>query len=180
MLSMGDCVARQTASTKIKREDFVGFIYSLPLHEQEALVELARVTVKEMRDLDNVDHSALDEYHKMRRQHNEENELDSLFTRYALALSFFERWVRRGITSEREIAVALKGYGGEGSREQVSHEPSHLSHASVVTLCAVTTRGKSSTGYVSRLRCGLSVLAGRTGLPLGALQRIRWSGALLS
>lgn len=139
MLDLGDCVARRKAATRVVRQDFVGYIYSLPPHEQEALVELARVTVKEMRDIDHADHAALDEYHKMRRKVNEENELDALFTRYALALSFFERWTKRGINMVSEIAATLKGYGSEGVREQVPVCLSHtieLLHATVQQQCA--------------------------------------------
>ncbi|KAL1511680.1 hypothetical protein AB1Y20_004970 [Prymnesium parvum] len=54
----------------------------------------------------------------MRRQKNEDDALDALFSRYALALSFFERWVKRGITTEREMESTLKGYGKEGECEQ--------------------------------------------------------------
>ena len=82
-------------SAKVEEKDSVAYIYSLPAREQEALVvELVRVTVTEMRDTDHADHHAMDEYHKQRRKMNEEDELDALFTRYAFALSFFERWVK--------------------------------------------------------------------------------------
>jgi len=78
---------------------YLGWFHGLPPHEQEALVELARLTVAEMRDIDRADHAELDQYHKARRKANEANELDALFTRYALALSFFERWQKRGVES---------------------------------------------------------------------------------
>lgn len=80
MLSRGDCVARRKKSTVKEREAFTGYIYTLPPHEQEALVEVARVTVDEMRDIDRLDHAALDEYHKLRRKANEEDALNALFT----------------------------------------------------------------------------------------------------
>ena len=121
MLGLGDCVLHRKESTMVEKEASVGYIYSLPAREQEALVELARVTVTEMRDIDHADHHALDEYHKQRRKMNEEDELDALFTRYAFALSFFERWVKRGVSLEHEIGKALMGYGNEGVREQVRH-----------------------------------------------------------
>lgn len=44
-----------------------------------------------------------------RRKSNEEEELDALFTRYALALSFFERWCKRGVESVGQIIRALNG-----------------------------------------------------------------------
>lgn len=119
MLSLGDHVAHRKSSTQVREEAFVGWMYSLPAEEQEALVEVARVTVKEMRDGDRGDHANLDEYHKSRRKTNEEEALDALFTQYALALSFFERWVKRGINKASDIAVGLRGFGGIGEREQV-------------------------------------------------------------
>lgn len=88
----------------------MGYAYSLPERELEALVEMARVSVKENRDIDRADHAALDNYHKMRRKTNEEDELDSLFTQYAMALSFFERWQKRGVHKASDITSALNAY----------------------------------------------------------------------
>lgn len=65
MLSLGDHVARRKESRKPKEEAFVGYFCGMPAKEQEALVELARITVKEMCDIDRADHRALDEYHKV-------------------------------------------------------------------------------------------------------------------
>lgn len=65
VLSHGDGVAHRKDKCKVQQDDFVGWFYSLPEKEQESLVELARVTVKEMRDIDGNDHRALDEYHKV-------------------------------------------------------------------------------------------------------------------
>lgn len=70
MLSVGDCVAHKKGSKAFKeaadaKHDHIGYFYSLPVHEQEALVELARTTVIEMRGIDRADHAALDEYHKV-------------------------------------------------------------------------------------------------------------------
>lgn len=42
----------------------MGYVYSLPDKEQEALVEAARLSVKELRSIDRAEHEALDEYHK--------------------------------------------------------------------------------------------------------------------
>lgn len=110
MLSVGDHVNRRKESRRVKQSEAVGWFYKLPDKEQEALVELARTTVKEMRDIDRGDHRELDEYHKHRRKTNEAEELDALFTRYALALSFFERWCKRGVSSVVEVASALAGF----------------------------------------------------------------------
>lgn len=143
LLSFGDQVAHRKASCKKEEKDFVGWFYRLPEREQEALVELARTTVKEMRDIDRGDHRQLDEYHKVRlcwvitghhlpllptnlaltgahnnpfmseqarRKKNEEDELDELFTQYALALSFFERWCKRGVETVGAITTTLNGY----------------------------------------------------------------------
>lgn len=52
----------------------------------------------------------------MRRKTNEEAELDALFTKYALALSFFERWCKRGLSSIAEVTRALSAYD---DRQQV-------------------------------------------------------------
>lgn len=65
MLSLGDHTAHRKKSCQKERKGFAGLFYALPEKEQEALVELARLTVKEMRDIDRADHRALDEYHKV-------------------------------------------------------------------------------------------------------------------
>lgn len=120
MLSIGDHVARRKQSTKKEMRDFEGLFHQLPAREQEALVDLARRSVKEFRDIDRADHCALDDYHKQRRKANEDDALDALFTRYALALSFFERWAKRAVDNESDMATALRGFGGDGEREQES------------------------------------------------------------
>lgn len=125
MLSIGDHVAHRKASTQVQQESFVGWMYSLPEHEQEALVEIARLSVTEFRHVDRADHANLDEYHKSRRKSNEDEALDALFTQYALALSFFERWVKRGVEKASEINAALHGFGVAGEREQVSYVHDH-------------------------------------------------------
>lgn len=53
-----------------------------------------------------------------RRRINERDELDALFTRYALALSFFQRWQKRGVETASAIAAELRQFGGDGVREQ--------------------------------------------------------------
>lgn len=131
MLSHGDGVAHRKAKCKVERKPYMGYVYSLPEKEQEALVEVARITVTEMRRIDRTDHRELDEYHKVRafvapalaltqfalapqsrRKKNEEDELDALFNQYALALSFFERWCKRSVDTVGAVSVTLGGYDG--------------------------------------------------------------------
>lgn len=69
----------------------------------------------------------------MRHKLNEADELDALFSRYAIALSFFERWTKRAVRTEQEIVAALRGYGPEGVREQVHDTLSVLSRTNVST-----------------------------------------------
>lgn len=108
------------ASPPPEKSTSVGWLHTLPPHEQEALVEVARLTVFEMREVDRADHRELDEYHKSRRKANEENELDALLTRYALALSFFDRWRSRGVRTMGQVTTALAQLGGGGEdRTQV-------------------------------------------------------------
>lgn len=70
MLSQGDCVAHRKAHCRKEEKEYSGWFHALPEREQEALVELARITVKEMRDVDRADHRTLDEYyHKVHDRH---------------------------------------------------------------------------------------------------------------
>eukprot|EP00966_Prymnesium_polylepis_P108703 2516523-Prymnesium_polylepis.1 len=73
-----------------------GALEQLPEKEARALVEMARVTVDEMRAIDRADHQELDSYHAAKRKSNAQLELDALVTRFSLALSFFDRWQKRG------------------------------------------------------------------------------------
>lgn len=111
MLALGDHVDRRKERCRPKEERCVSWFHKLPEKEQEALVEFSRKTVKEMRDIDHLDHRALDEYHAARRKTNEQDELDALFTQDAMALSFFERWCKRGVESVNQITTTLNGYG---------------------------------------------------------------------
>lgn len=120
VLGFSDHVAHRKATCKQDEQPFVGYLYSLPEKEQHALVETARVTQRGLRQVDGQDHRKLEEYHKARRKTNEQNELDVLFTQYALALSFFERWCKRGVEKASEIEAALRAFGSE--RTQVNSE----------------------------------------------------------
>ena len=69
MLSLGDHTVHRKDSTRVPEEEaaFLGWCHRLPECEQEALVELARISVDECRQEDRADHAALDEYHKVHR-----------------------------------------------------------------------------------------------------------------
>lgn len=85
VLSSGDRVTHRKAEKKAeaaKQPPHFGWFHTLPAREQEVLVQVARLTVNEMRQSDREDHAQLLQYHKARRKANEEDELDSLFTRY--------------------------------------------------------------------------------------------------
>ncbi|KAL1495338.1 hypothetical protein AB1Y20_016708 [Prymnesium parvum] len=109
----------------------MGYACSLPERELEALVEMARFSVKENRDIDRADHAALDNYHKMRRKTNEEDELDSLFTQYAMALSFSERCYPlpsvAARSSKRQIA--------DGEKDKQSARCKKLLPAGALRIC---------------------------------------------
>ena len=74
-----------------------GYFRSLPEHEQRAIVEVARKTVRQLRKDDLLDHKVLDEYHAQKRKTNSQLELEALVKQYALALSFFDRWKSQGV-----------------------------------------------------------------------------------
>ena len=71
----------------------------LPEKEARALFEYARSSLAALRQLDGGDHTELDAYHTAKRKSNSQLELDALVKQYALALSFFDRWKKRGVTS---------------------------------------------------------------------------------
>lgn len=156
MLTFGDHVARRKQSRRPKEEASVSGFHKLPEREQEALVEFARRTVKEMRDVDRADHRALDEYHAARRKTNEQDELDALFTQYALALSFFERWCKRGVETANQISSTLCGYGERNQdkldwlREQIEMRTIGLSWSGWSTPWSSST--DEHVGTVEQLR----------------------------
>lgn len=65
VLSLGDFVARRKQKTRQPKKDYMGYVYTLPEKEQEALVEAGRLSVKELRCIDRAEHEALDDYHKV-------------------------------------------------------------------------------------------------------------------
>ena len=98
-----------TQATHAKYCAFGGFVDRLPPEERHALVEMSRVTRQEMRAVDKTHHAALDAYHAHRRLANAESELTALIKRYALALSFYDRWKSQGVQSPDAMQSALDG-----------------------------------------------------------------------
>ena len=86
-----------------------GFFHSLPRCEQEALVEVARSSVREMREVDAADHAAHDAYVTAKRKSNSQLELDALVKQYALAITFFKQWKKQGVESVADMTAALRG-----------------------------------------------------------------------
>ena len=84
-----------------------GYFHSLPPHEQEALVEVARCSVREMRKVDHADHADHDAYVTAKRKSNSQLELDALVKQYGLALSFFTKWKSRGVADMYKMQEAL-------------------------------------------------------------------------
>ena len=86
-----------------------GALEQLPEKEARALFEYARSTVKSSRQVDKADHGELDAYHTAKRKSNSQLELDALVKEYALALSFFDRWRKRGVESPKAMREKLEG-----------------------------------------------------------------------
>jgi hypothetical protein len=87
----------QSMRSKIWEEG--GAIDRMPEKELRALFAVACETVDEMRKIDRDDHAELNAYHTAKRRNNSQLELEALVKRYALALSFFDRWRKRGVES---------------------------------------------------------------------------------
>jgi hypothetical protein len=84
-----------------------GLFHRLPRALQEALVEFARVTRKAERKQDRADEAAIEEKRVMRRRTNSELELESLVKQFGMALSFYDRYKQRGITSVTQLVEKL-------------------------------------------------------------------------
>lgn len=72
--------AASAVAQAIRAKSFApgGYADLLPRKELEALIEWARMHVREHRAVDRADHRELDEYHARRRKTNSEMELDAL------------------------------------------------------------------------------------------------------
>jgi hypothetical protein len=103
--------AASAVAQAIRSKSFApdGAFTKLPRNEQIALVELARTSVREMRAVDRADHADHDRYVEPKRSSNSplEVELTALVKQYALALSFFDRWEKRGVASPEAMRTAL-------------------------------------------------------------------------
>ena len=88
-----------------------GAFHLLPSHEQDALIEFARSSVREERKVDRAHHAEFDRYQAAKRASNSQLELDALVKMYALALSFYDRWKQRGVASAEAARVAVAAIG---------------------------------------------------------------------
>ena len=105
-LLMGDNVRRRKPVAPPKAG--IGYFFSLPAPEQEALVEYTRTMVRESRKQAAADNKEVDNYVKGKLKSSSEQELESLITRYGIALSFFERWQSRGVRTVAELSRGVK------------------------------------------------------------------------
>ena len=107
--------AASAVAQAMRAKSFVegGYFYLLPPREQHALVEVARTTVRELRALDRADHAEHDTYVTQKRKSNSQLELDALVKRYALALSFFDRWRKRGVADVAAMTTALNALAND-------------------------------------------------------------------
>ena len=85
-----------------------GALEQLPEKEARALFEYARTSLAASRQVDRAHHTELDAYHAAKRKSNSQLELDALVKQYALALSFFDRWKKRGVASPQEMREKLQ------------------------------------------------------------------------
>jgi hypothetical protein len=86
----------------------MGYFHRPPYREQVALVEMARAEQEAERALDRADVAELDAHRGLKRQTNSAIELESLIKRFALALSFYDRYTVRGVKSVSELTRKLR------------------------------------------------------------------------
>ena len=85
-----------------------GYFYKLPVKEEIALVEFARVSRMEMRKLDFADTAEHTAYVKAKRKSEIEEELEKVVKGYAIAISFFKRWHKAAVRSIGELSAKLR------------------------------------------------------------------------
>ena len=85
----------------------LGYFHTLPLQEQEALVEWARRSTRAQRKVDAAHNAEVAAYVKSKAKTSSEIELQELITEWGYGMSFFERWQERGVRSVREIRAGL-------------------------------------------------------------------------
>ena len=104
---VGDNVQRRKPAEAPKPG--MGYFFPLPAPEQEALAEYTRTTVRASRKQAAADNQKVAAYVRGKLKSSSEQELESLITRYGMALSFFERWESRGVRTVAELKRGLKG-----------------------------------------------------------------------
>ena len=104
--SLGDTVLRR------KQRDppppGLGYFFTLPVEEQEALVEYARISVRDSRKVDAAHNAEVAAYVKSKVKTSSEDELKALITEWGYGMSFFERWQERGVRSVSQLAAGLR------------------------------------------------------------------------
>ena len=85
----------------------IGYFYSLPIEEQQALVEFARCTVREQRRVDRADSEEDAAYRRAKIKSNSEEELAALIMEFGYGLSFFDRWCKRGVRTVGAVTAEL-------------------------------------------------------------------------
>ena len=119
----GGCITALVHAMRSKTYGEGGRLEQLPEKEVRALIEMSRITVGEMRAIDMADHNELDTYHAQKRRSNSQLELDALIKRYALALSFFDRWKKRGVATPKDAKQKTAGMSNQDKldwlREQI-------------------------------------------------------------
>ena len=98
-----------------------GRYWQLPEKEADALFEYARKSLTEMRQIDRAHHAELDAYHAHKRKTNSQIELDALVKAYALALSFFDRWEKRGVRTVEAMRKALDALGDDNTQAKLDY-----------------------------------------------------------
>ena len=93
-----------------------GYFHSLSPHEQHAVIEVARTTVRELRAVDRADHAEHDDYVEAKRKSNSQLELDALVKEYALAITFFKKWKRDGVADAAAMRAALASMPNDQAR----------------------------------------------------------------
>ncbi|KAL1511676.1 hypothetical protein AB1Y20_004966 [Prymnesium parvum] len=96
----------------------LGYFHTLPVQEQEALVEYARRIMRVQRGVDRADNAEVAAYVKAKVRSNSEEELQALITEWGYGLSFFERWQQRGVRLASEVSSALRVLEKEDKRKQ--------------------------------------------------------------
>lgn len=85
----------------------MGYFYSLPKEEQEALVFYSTTTVRQQRAVDKQHNAEVAAYVAAKVRSSSEEELQALITEFGYGLSFFDRWQERGVRTAAELMREL-------------------------------------------------------------------------